>query len=88
MTLQQFQSHFSSASATGYTHFNNSGQALIPDVNRELALHWLDRFYREGAFCSIEGWLQTEITRKKLAEFIGAASEEISFFQTTAAALS
>lgn len=88
MTLPQFQAHFSNSASTGYTHFNNSGQSLIPDVNRDMALHWIERFYREGAFCSIEGWQQTETTRKKLADFIGATSEEVSFFQTTASALS
>ncbi len=88
MTIEQFQAHFSNSAVTGYTHFNNSGQALIPDVNRDAVLEWLDRFYREGAFSSLDGWAQTETTRKKLASFLGAAAEEVSFFQTTASALS
>ena len=86
MTLQKFQSHF--FKSTDYTHFNNSGQCLIPDVNRDKAIEWLDRLSTEAAFCSLEGWLQTEVTRKKLAAFLGAAPEETSFFQTTASALS
>lgn len=69
-------------------HLNNAGQSLIPDENRNLAVQWLDRFYKEGAFCAQSGWDQTEFTRKKLAEFIGADQDEVSFFQTTASALS
>ena len=86
MALTEFKSHFNIGG--DYTHLNNSGQALIPDVNRDVAREWLEKLYREGAFCSNEGWAQTEVTRKKLAAFIGAAEDEISFFQTTASALS
>lgn len=86
MTIDQFKSHF--YSGNDLIHLNNSGQALIPDVNRDLAIHWLEKFYKEGAFCAIEAWTQTEATRKKLAQFIGAGPDEVSFFQTTASALS
>lgn len=86
MNLDTFRSHFYSGS--DFIHFNNAGQALIPDVTRDLATAWLQRFYNEGAFCSMEGWEQTEITRQKLAKFIGAKESEVSFFQTTASALS
>lgn len=36
----------------------------------------------------MHGWDQTEVTRRKLAHFIGADGDEVSFFQTTASALS
>lgn len=85
MNLTDFKAHFHRGDLT---HFNNSGQALIPDVNRDSVIHWMQRFYREAAFCSVEGWAQTEVTRKKLATFIGADPHEVSFFQTTASALS
>ena len=84
--IEEFKKHFYSDSE--FIHLNNSGQSLIPDVNRAAVLEWIERFYREGAFCSVEGWAQTEITRKKLAAFIGADLQEVSFFQTTASALS
>lgn len=86
MTIDQFKKHFSSD--LGLIHLNNSGQSLIPDVNRDLAKKWIDRLYSEAAFCSMEGWAQTEVTRKKLAQFLGADSSEVSFFTTTASALS
>lgn len=85
-SIEQFKSHFYSGGEL--IHLNNSGQALIPDVNRELAVFWLDKLYKEGAFSAIDGWAQTDITRKKLAQFIGADTNEVSFFQTTASAIS
>ena len=86
MNIDNLKTHF--CLNTEFTHFNNSGQALIPDVNRDLASVWVERFYKEGAFCANEGWALTELTRKKLAEFIGADKAEVAFFQTTASALS
>ena len=86
MTLAEFKKQFNQNSST--IHFNNSGQCPIPEVNRKKAHEWLDRFYNDGAFCSIAGWEQVEITRKKLADFIGAEKEEIAFCQTTASAIS
>jgi cysteine desulfurase / selenocysteine lyase len=86
MTIDQFKSHFYSGSE--FTHFNNSGQALIPITNKLLATKWLNRLYEEGGLCSVEGWAQTEVTRKKLAHFIGAEVSEISFFTTTSSAIS
>ena len=79
MNIEEFKSHFYTGKEL--IHLNNAGQSLIPDVNRKLATHWLDRFYNEGAFCAQIGWDQTEFTRKKLAEFIGAHHDEVSFFQ-------
>ncbi len=86
MNVNQFKSHFYSGSE--FVHLNNSGQSLIPDVYSELAKSWIDLFYSEGAFCSMKGWAQTEVTRKKLAQFLGADPSEVSFFTTTASALS
>lgn len=85
-SIQDFKKHFYSGSE--YIHLNNAGQALIPDVNRDLAIEWLKRFYSEGAHCSMEGWHLTDVTRQKLAHFLGAETEELGFFQTTASALS
>lgn len=86
MDIKKFKEHFSHGK--GHIHFNNSGQAPIPDVNYSLHQKWLDRFFYEGAHCSLEGWNQTEVTRQKLAQFLGANIDELSFFQTTASALS
>lgn len=86
ISIAEFKAHFYSGS--DFIHLNNSGLALIPDLNRDLAYHWLEKLYKEGAFCAIAGWGQTEITRQKLAHFIGADTNEVSFFQTTASALS
>lgn len=86
MTIHDFKSHFYSGS--DYIHFNNSGQAPIPDVNREAVQRWLNRFYTEGAHCSMQGWHQTEVVRQKLATFIGAETSEVAFFPTAASALS
>ena len=81
MNIAQFKSHYYSGAEI--VHLNNSGQALIPDVYRDLAHKWIDRLYLEGALCAMEGWAQTDVTRKKLAQFIGADESEVSFFTTT-----
>lgn len=60
----------------------------IPEVNRQKAIEWLNKFYSEGAFCSNAGWAETDRVRADLARFIGAQTEEIAYFQTTASALS
>lgn len=86
MNITEFKSHFYGEEE--FIHFNNSGQGLIPDVNRDLAIHWLQRFYREGSHSSLEAREQIEVTRQKLAVFIGASEDETSFFQTAASALS
>ena len=36
----------------------------------------------------MEGWAQTEVTRKKLAAFLGATPDETALLQTTATAIS
>jgi cysteine desulfurase/selenocysteine lyase len=86
MSIEQFKNHF--YSGENFVHLNNSGQAPIPAVNRDLAQKWLNRLYSEGAFCAMEGWDETDRSREKLAQFIGAETKEVSFFQTTASALS
>ncbi len=85
MKLQEFKSHFYHGEGC---NLNNAGQALIPDVNKTCVLKWLDRFYKEGAMCSMDGWNETDKVRAQFAEFLGADVSELAFFQTTASALS
>ena len=84
MQISEFKKQFNQNSP--YTHLNNSGQAPIPEVNRQKVIEWLSRFYSEGAFCSAAGWAETDKVRANLARFIRAETEEIAFFQTTASA--
>lgn len=86
MSLLEFKKHFYSSDK--YVHLNNSGQALIPDVNRRVAEYWLKKFAEEGAHCAIELWTSVETSREKLARFFGASTEEVAFMQTTASGLS
>lgn len=86
MTLQDFKTHFSNDRER--IPLNNSGQGPIPDVFRDVCKSWIDRQYTEGALCAMEGWAQTEVTRKKLAAFLGATPDETALLQTTATAIS
>lgn len=86
MNITEFKSHF--YQGNDFVHLNNSGQGLIPDVYRDSLKKWSDRFYSEGAHCAPEGWNITEVTRSKLAKFIGAERVEVSFFPTTSSAIS
>lgn len=84
--LDSFQQHFDSGS--GLIHFNNAGQAPIPDVNRDVATAWIERFRREAAHCSMEAWGKTEDVRRQIARFIGAGENEVAFATTVASAIS
>ncbi len=86
MNIAEFKSHF--YTGLEFITLNNSGQALIPDTNRDLAKHWLDRAAIEGPSCAMEAWGESEITRRRLAQFLGADPEELAFFTTVSAALS
>ncbi len=86
MTITEFKSHF--FYSPDRANFNNAGQAAIPDVNVKTAQLWLDRIYQEGASCAMAGWGETEVVRKKIALFLGAETEEVAYFQTTASAIS
>lgn len=87
MTLKEFKAHFY-IRPEEVIHFNNSGQAPIPDVAKEMIYQWTERFYKEGALCAMDGWRKTEEVRAKLAHFLGCDISELSFFPTTASALS
>ncbi|MBY0452326.1 MAG: aminotransferase class V-fold PLP-dependent enzyme [Bdellovibrionaceae bacterium] len=86
MHINEFKKQFNQNSP--YIHLNTSGMGPIPEANRQKAIEWLNRFYTEGAFCSNTGWAETDRVRAELAQFVGAQTEEIAFFQTTASALS
>lgn len=86
MNLHSFKEQFNQKSP--YIHFNNSGQAPIPLVYKNKMHEWLDKFYSEAAWAAVDGWNQVENSRATLAQFIGAETSEVSFFQTTASALS
>lgn len=86
MSISEFKKQF--FQSPGSAHLNNSGQALISIPNRDLAIHWINRLHQEGAFCALEGWSEVEKTREMLSRFLGAETEELAFFTTTASALS
>ncbi|MGZ3691526.1 MAG: aminotransferase class V-fold PLP-dependent enzyme [Pseudobdellovibrio sp.] len=86
MSLNFFKDQFNQNSK--YIHFNNSGQAPIPLAYKNKVIEWIERFYSEAAFASVEGWEKVDETRHLLAQFLGADASEVSFFQTTASALS
>lgn len=86
MTILDFKSHF--YFSPEQANFNNAGQSAIPDVNVKTAQHWLERFYKEGASCAMAGWAETEVVREKIARFLGAETDEVAYFQTTASAIS
>ena len=86
MTITDLKSHF--YTGKDFIHFNNAGIGPIPDVTRDEMKHWLDRYYKEGALCFPDCLPKAEEARKKLAKFLGAQTEEVAFFQTTASAIS
>lgn len=62
--------------------------APVPKCYVDKTREWFERFYSEASFCAPEGWEMVETTRRNLANFLGANTEEVAFFQTTASALS
>lgn len=69
-------------------HLNNAGLAPISKFARDKISYWSERFYTEGFYTDNDYMNDVLFSRIKIAEIIGAKKEEISFFQSTASAVS
>jgi cysteine desulfurase/selenocysteine lyase len=83
-----FQTSKPASNAVPWIHLNNAGVGLLPDVYVQTAKHWLDRYAHEGAHCALKMFENGESTRERLANLLGAQTDEVGFFVTTASALS
>ena len=69
-------------------HLNNGGLAPISAPARDKILYWAERFYREGFFTDQDYAQDVLNSRINLAKLVGCEYSEISFFQSTAGAIS
>ncbi|HVK61398.1 MAG TPA: aminotransferase class V-fold PLP-dependent enzyme [Bdellovibrionales bacterium] len=69
-------------------HFNNAGVAPTSRQAREAVEHWVKRFSEEGTHCIADAVAMSERTRDVLGRVLGAESNQIAFFQSSAAGLS
>jgi cysteine desulfurase/selenocysteine lyase len=69
-------------------HLNNGGLAPISAPARDKVHYWGERFYREGFYTDHDYVQDVLHSRQSLAKLIGCAHNEISFFQSTASAVS
>lgn len=72
----------------GFIHMNNSGVAPISLPALRSLQAWSERLANEGAFCIEDLLNAVEITRTRLAGFLGASTQGTAFFPNTASALS
>lgn len=84
--IQNFRSAFHRSSKL--THLNNAGISPISLPALEAIESWGRRFHEEGVFAITEAIANANETRRSLARLIGSKENEISFFSTTAAAIS
>ncbi len=84
--LAKFQAAF--AKSNELIHLNNAGLALSSLPAIQTAQHWLQRFHTEAMHCNDDYMAAAETARAHLALLVGAAAEEIAFFQSTAGAIS
>lgn len=84
--MQNFKSNFFQNPT--FRNLNNAGQGSVSLPFKNAVTHWLTRFYEEGSHSMAQCWEEVESARSKTAKFLGAQSDELAFFQTTASALS
>lgn len=69
-------------------HMNNGGLAPISAPARDKIHYWGERFYKEGFYTDLDYVADVLHSRTSLAKLIGCTHSEISFFQSTAGAVS
>jgi selenocysteine lyase/cysteine desulfurase len=69
-------------------HLNNGGLAPISAPARDKVHYWGERFYREGFYTDHDYVADVLHSRTSLASLIGCTHHEISFYQSTAGAVS
>lgn len=84
--IQRFKAAFHRSETL--TQLNNAGVAPISRPALEAVEHWGRRLHQESIFAVTEGMQEVARTRQSLARLLGAHESEISFFSTTAAAIS
>lgn len=84
--LQHFKRAFSRGG--GFVHLNNAGLSPSSSAAMQTVDLWNRRFYREGMHCNDAYMAAAESARGELAQLVGCQACEISFFQSTAGAIS
>ena len=89
-TISEFKSAFvASAQSVGkFIHANNAGVAPLSQPAARAVKLWTDRFAEEGIHAIPDAINETERTRERLAQTLGASPQEIAFFQSAAGAIS
>lgn len=69
-------------------HLNNAGLSPISKPAREKIKYWADRFFNDGFYTDQDYMEDVLFSRKKVAELVGSEFHEISFYPSTAYAIS
>lgn len=69
-------------------HLNNAGLSPISNPAREKIKYWADRFYNEGFYTDHDYMNDVLIARKNVAKLVACDHSEISFYPSTAYAIS
>ena len=69
-------------------HLNNAGLSPISNPARNKIKNWADRFYAEGFYTDHDYMEDVLASRKNVAKLVGCDHSEISFYPSTAYAIS
>jgi len=84
--LLEFKQSFSSDRSR--LHLNNAGLSIISKPARDKIHYWADRFYGEGFYTDKDYMQDVDQSRTCLAKLVGCDKSEISFYTSTAYAIS
>ncbi len=85
-SLLEFKKSFTSDHTR--LHLNNAGLSIISSPARDKIHYWADRFFAEGFYTDRDYMQDVDHTRSSLAQLIGCHKNEISFYTSTAYAIS
>ena len=86
MSIVDFKKEFYSDRSK--LHLNNAGLSPISGPARNKIKYWADRFFQDGFYTDQDYMNDVLFSRKKVAELVGCDHSEISFYPSTAYAIS
>jgi selenocysteine lyase/cysteine desulfurase len=86
VTIEFFKSQFTQDKTR--LHLNNAGLSPISKPARDKIIYWGNRFFEEGFYTDLDYMNDVLFSRKKVAELVGCDHTEISFYPSTAYAIS
>jgi cysteine desulfurase/selenocysteine lyase len=86
MSIEYFKSQFTNDKTR--LHLNNAGLSPISKPARDKVIYWANRFFEEGFYTDLDYMNDVLSSRTSIAKLLECDHSEISFYQSTAYAIS